>query len=107
LQQQWVNPDRARILQVSGLRFKWDESLPIESRVSDITDDSGNPIDLDTEYRVAVANFYVSGGDGFTVFGEGTNKVVGPTDLDALVDYIEGLGGPIDIGIEERVQKVN
>jgi 5'-nucleotidase len=107
LQQQWSNPDRARILQVSGLRFKWDENLPVETRVSGLTDESGTPIDPATEYRVAVANFYVTGGDGFTVFDEGTNKVVGPTDLDALVDYIEGLGHPVSVGIEERVQKIN
>ncbi len=40
-------------------------------------------------------NFIATGGDGFTVFKEGTNVVTGPIDLDAMVEYIKNYEGSI------------
>ena len=34
-------------------------------------------------------NFLAFGGDGFTVFNEGTDALGGEVDIDALVDYFE------------------
>jgi hypothetical protein len=34
-------------------------------------------------------NFLADGGDAFTVFTEGTNRVGGGDDLQALIDYLE------------------
>jgi 2',3'-cyclic-nucleotide 2'-phosphodiesterase (5'-nucleotidase family) len=38
-------------------------------------------------YRVAMNNFLASGGDGFSVFNEGTDQVGGEIDINALVAY--------------------
>jgi 5'-nucleotidase len=40
-------------------------------------------------FRVTMNNFLATGGDGFTVFLEGTNPLGGDIDLDAFVDYFE------------------
>ena len=37
-------------------------------------------------------NFLATGGDGFTVFNEGTDALGGAVDLDALVAYFEAAG---------------
>jgi 5'-nucleotidase len=39
-------------------------------------------------FRVTMNNFLATGGDGFTVFTEGTNALGGAVDLDAFVDYL-------------------
>ena len=48
--------------------------------------------------RVTVNSFLASGGDGFSVFATGPDRVGGPPDLDALVEYLrptlEGLPLP-------------
>ena len=46
-------------------------------------------------------------GDNFTVLTEGKNRVVGPVDLDALVDYIEALPQPFTAAVEGRIQRVD
>ena len=39
-------------------------------------------------YRVAANNFLVGGGDGFSVFTQGTDLWSGPLDLDAFTAYL-------------------
>ena len=43
-------------------------------------------------FRVTMNSFLATGGDGFTVFNEGTNALGGAVDLDALVDYFGTFG---------------
>ncbi len=43
-----------------------------------------NPTDT---FRVTMNNFIATGGDGFTVFNEGTSALGGAQDIDALKDY--------------------
>ena len=63
------------------------------------------PNDAGVTYTVTVNSFLAGGGDGFTVLRDGTNRVVGPVDLDALVDYIElVLPDPFTSQIEGRIQ---
>jgi 5'-nucleotidase len=38
-------------------------------------------------FRVTMNNFLAFGGDGFTVFNQGTDRLGGDVDIDALVDY--------------------
>ena len=40
-------------------------------------------------FRVTMNNFLATGGDGFTVFNEGTNSLGGAQDIDALVAYFQ------------------
>ena len=87
LEQQW-QPTATRILQISAsLHYSQNLSQPIGSRVSDITV-NGVPVDPTAPYKVSVNNFLAAGGDGFTVFAEGTDLVGGPIDLDAFTAYL-------------------
>jgi 5'-nucleotidase len=43
-------------------------------------------------FRVTMNNFLAAGGDGFTVFNEGTDTLGGAQDIDALVDYFQAAG---------------
>ena len=43
-------------------------------------------------FRVTMNNFLASGGDGFTVFNEGTNALGGAVDLDAFTAYFGTFG---------------
>jgi 5'-nucleotidase len=43
-----------------------------------------NPTDT---FRITMNNFIATGGDGFTVFNEGTNPLGGAQDIDAFKDY--------------------
>ena len=62
-----------RFLQVSGLSFTFDPSLPRGQRVKEVRvgtsaqDPVGSPLDLGAVYRVAVTDFMALGGDGFTM----------------------------------------
>lgn len=54
----------------------------------------GAPVDPAKAYRVTVNAFLAGGGDGFTVLKQGTDRLTGVVDLDALVDYL-GAHDPI------------
>ena len=107
LEQQWINQNPAKILKISGLTYTWDAARPIGDRVIAIRDAGGNVLGTTTTYRVTVNSFMASGGDNFVVLPSGTNRVVGPVDLDALVNYIGGLAQPFSAQIEGRITRLN
>lgn len=90
LEQQWRHaPDRTRILPVAGLEYAWDGRRPHGRRVvPGSARIGGRPLEAERDYRVAVNGFLYSGGDGFTVFGEGRDPVGGPVDVDALASFV-------------------
>jgi 5'-nucleotidase len=101
----------ARILQISGLRFSWRDvdgpgNGPLGGALVGATSSSGAAIDPGVIYTVTVNSFLAGGGDNFTVLRDGTDKVVGPVDLDALVEYLLQLPQPVGAGIEGRVTLV-
>ncbi|MBA3423518.1 MAG: bifunctional metallophosphatase/5'-nucleotidase, partial [Rubrobacter sp.] len=100
-------PNTKRILQVSGLKYTYDESLPEGQRITSLTKTDGTPIDRAATYKVAVNSFIATGGDNFTVLKEGTNVQTIGSDLDALEAYIGSLqqpfGAPTDFG--QRITK--
>jgi 5'-nucleotidase len=51
---------------------------------------AGAPLDPSASYRIAVNDYLAGGGDGFVVFREGTDRVGGPADVDALDQYMAG-----------------
>jgi 5'-nucleotidase len=55
-----------------------------------------------TSYRVTMNSFLATGGDGFTVFNQGTDQLGGDIDLDALVDYF-GAHSPVAPGPRDRI----
>lgn len=107
LEQQWINQNPPRILKISGLTYTWDAARPIGDRVIEIRDAGGNVLGATTTYRVTVNSFMASGGDNFAVLPSGTNRVVGPVDLDALVSYVSSLTQPFNATIEGRIKRLN
>lgn len=95
-----------RFLQISGLDYTWDASLPAASRVVEIRKD-GLPIDVTATYTVTANNFIATGGDGFTVFTQGTNQVGGDIDLDALIAYVTSLPQPFSAPALGRITRLN
>ena len=49
---------------------------------------NGTPIDPAASYRVTVNSFLADGGDGATVLRDGTDRVIGPVDVDALAAHL-------------------
>jgi 5'-nucleotidase len=105
LEQQWSDPTEAHMLQVSRtFRYRWDvtkssgERVPIEEIMV-----NGQPIRPNQTYRVAVNRFLADGGDGFTIFRDGTDRTTGIVDLDALVNYFSA-NKPISSGPQTRIQ---
>jgi 5'-nucleotidase len=64
------------------------------------------PIDLTASYRVTVNSFLADGGDNFFVLVEGTDRLGGEVDLDALVTYF-GLNSPVAPGPQDRINRIN
>jgi 5'-nucleotidase len=56
---------------------------------------------------VAVNSFIAAGGDNFTVLRDGADRVVGPVDLDALVQYVGGLAQPVRAAVEGRIVRLD
>jgi 5'-nucleotidase len=108
LEQQWLDPKRPRILQVSkGFSYAWDGAKPYGERVAaDRMSLNGQPIDPARHYRVTVNSFLSVGGDGFTVLKEGFEQQVGVYDVDALYAYFRA-NGPIAPTPADRIARMN
>jgi 5'-nucleotidase len=110
LEQQFDNPSvgSSRILQVSaGFTYTWDASEPTGSKVDPATIKIGGvPVTPGTDYRVTVNSFLAAGGDGFSVLVDGTDRLGGEVDLDALVTYF-GANSPVAPGPQDRITRLN
>ena len=108
LEQQWLDPARPRILQVSkGFSYAWDNAKPFGDRViADRMSLNGRRIEPATDYRVTVNNFLSVGGDGFTALKEGTAPRFGIYDVDALYAYFQA-NNPASPTMAERIVRVN
>jgi 5'-nucleotidase len=93
------------ILQVSnGFEYSWSPTATPHV-VPDSVKIGGVPVDKNASYRVAMNNFLASGGDGFSVFNEGTDPLGGEIDLDALVNYFMH-NSPVGPGPQNRITRV-
>ncbi|MBD1370808.1 5'-nucleotidase C-terminal domain-containing protein [Hazenella sp. IB182357] len=104
LNQQWADPNRIHMLQISGFSYTWDES-PSEDRILSLKKTDGTTINDTETYTVTANAFLAGGGDNFTVFKEAKNKEIGPVDLDAIISYIKQQPQPFTADIEGRIQK--
>jgi len=93
LNEQWTRGSAdSELLGISRrLHYTWDASKPDGANKvvpgSVLVD--GRPIDPNAPYRVTVDDFMLGGGDGYVVLSHGTDRVPGPVDITALVDYLE------------------
>jgi 5'-nucleotidase len=108
LEQQWLDPKRPRILQVSkGFAYSWDASKPYGDHVIAASISlSGDPVDPAKSYRVTVNNYLALGGDGFTAIKDGTAQQFGIYDSDALFAYFQA-NSPLAPGVADRIKRTN
>ncbi len=108
LEQQWLDPKRPRILQVSkGFNYTWDGARPYGDHVmADRMSLNRQRIDPAQNYRVTVNNYLAVGGDGFTVLKDGTSVQFGGYDADALDAYFKA-NSPLSPGQLDRIVRMN
>ena len=92
LEQQFVEVDgRAKLgsllVPCANFRFTYALDWRKGQRIQSMTLD-GKPIDPAGKYRVTTNNFLASGGDGFSMFTQGTDTFDAGLDLDALEAYL-------------------
>ncbi len=93
-------------LDVSGLTFSYDPSKPGKHRVSNILV-SGQPLDENKTYTIALADFQTAGGDDYTMLKD--LKIVGEygTFEEILTDYLNEVGMKgIEVGRIRRLVEV-
>ena len=93
------------LLPSAGFKYSWDGAKACGSRISNVTLRSGAAVETLVDangvvanpaktYRVTVNNFMADGGDGYSTFNKGTNRVGGAQDIDALVSYLSQFKAP-------------
>jgi 5'-nucleotidase len=108
LEQQWRDPNRPRILQVSnGFSYAWDGAGPDGGRVIAARMSlQGQRIDAAKSYRVTVNNYLAAGGDGFAVLKDGAAPLYGGYDADALYGYFRA-NSPVIPAPAGRIARIN
>jgi len=89
------------ILQVSGLKVKYDMTRPVGKRVVEV-EVGGRPLRPDKSYRVVTTDFLAAGGEKFAVFRKGKNVRYGDDMRDALVAYLKK-HSPVRPEVEGRI----
>jgi 5'-nucleotidase len=108
LEQQWLDPKRPRILQLSrGFSYAWDAAKPYgEHVIAERMSLNGQRIDPAAGYRVTVNNYLAVGGDGFTVLKDGAAQRFGVYDVDALYAYFQA-HSPVSPAATDRIARLN
>jgi 5'-nucleotidase len=108
LEQQWLDPKRPRILQVSnGFNYSWDASKSLGERImANKMTLNGKPIEPATGYRVTLNDYLAVGGDGFSIAKQGASPQYGGYDADALFAFFRA-HGPIGPLPPTRILRVN
>jgi 5'-nucleotidase len=90
--------------QVSGMRYAYNPEAPVGGRIIAAEVD-GKPVEAGRTYTVALPDYLLKGGDGFSMLKE-ARVLVGPSsapeDVVVLADYCRELGR-IDARIEGRI----
>lgn len=106
-----VDEGAGRFPQVSGLKYAFDATKPVGSRISDVMvrDEQGGwqPINTEFNYGVVTNDYARAGGDGYTVFAQkGRNAYDhGPGLDDVVIDYLQG-HKPYKPYTDGRIQEV-
>jgi 5'-nucleotidase len=98
LKQQWCSQDSPRVLLPSaGVHYTFSQSAttaligqPCGGAANPITGLTigGTAVDPAASYRITVNSFLADGGDKFTVLRDGTDRLGGAVDTDALEAYV-------------------
>jgi 5'-nucleotidase len=108
LEQQFKAGGGANILQVSaGFTYRYRLHAPAGQHVvAGSIMLQGRVIAAADKVRVETSDFLISGGDGFTIFHEGVDPIVGQVDVDAFADYFRA-HSPIAPGLLDRIVRVD
>ncbi len=91
LEQDFAGNDPISVLAPSqGFTYSFNLSRPEGDRITAMTL-NGQPIRPDASYRVTVNSFLAGGGDSYSVFTQGTNPVLGMTDIAALESWLKAV----------------
>ncbi|NMM38269.1 MAG: bifunctional metallophosphatase/5'-nucleotidase [Glaciimonas sp.] len=93
------------MLPSAGFKYLWNGANACDARISNVTlttsgstetlvDASGGVLNPTKTYRVTVNNFMADGGDGYSTFRNGTNRLGGAQDIDALVAFMAQYKAP-------------
>lgn len=85
-----------------GFAYSYDLSRPVGSRIVSITLD-GQPLDDAASYRVTTSDFLSAGGDTYSAFAKGKDRVIGISDLAALEAWLQAIP-PRPVPQEERAK---
>jgi 5'-nucleotidase len=93
-----------RILQVSkGFTYAWSRSAPSCGKVDPASIKiNAVTVDPSAAYRVTVNSFLADGGDNFSVFTQGTGRLVGDEDTGAFENYLAKFS-PLAPGPQNRI----
>jgi 5'-nucleotidase len=87
----------------NGFSYSWSASAATGSKVDPSSIRlNGTPVDPNGAFRITVNSFLAEGGDNFTLLAQGTNRLGGAVDLDALVDYFAA-NSPVPPGPQTRI----
>ncbi len=94
----------ARVLQVSaGFTYAWNPAGGVCDKVDPASIFlNGVVIDPSASYRVTVNNFLADGGDSFPLLTQGTNRLGGAVDTDAIQAYF-ATHSPVAPGPQNRI----
>jgi 5'-nucleotidase len=118
LKQQWCGQTAPRVLLPSAsVHYTYSLSAaaalvgqPCEGAANPVSGLTigGTPVDPAASYRITVNSFLADGGDRFSVLREGTDRLGGPVDLDALEAYLAAslAGAPIAPPALDRIDVV-
>jgi 5'-nucleotidase len=97
----------SKMLQISSsLTYDWSTGAASGAHVTNLKINGLTVTDAGT-YRVTVNNFLAAGGDSFTAFTQGTDPLIGMSDLDALVAYfVANSPSPVAPGPQNRINVV-
>ncbi len=92
---------------VSGLRIRYDRGRRSGSRIVSVTMSDGSPLRDGASYTVVLNEYMATGRAGRDLRrGAARDEQLGPTDLDALVAYLESRPQPVQAPVGERFQVV-
>ena len=106
LERQWQEPLPPHSLGVSGLAYTYNVTRPAGSRVQEIRV-GGVPLDPAAIYTTAIMDYLSIGGDGYTVFTNGTLITTGPSDVDTLASYLGSFPQSVNVTTDGRIQRVS
>ncbi|MFZ6749313.1 bifunctional metallophosphatase/5'-nucleotidase [Undibacterium sp. Ren11W] len=109
LQQQWQGGSKAapkKLFVSDGFSYRWKFGAEPANMLQDVRL-HGQPLDIQKQYTVVVNSFLADGGDGFTVFRQGTERRVLGRDLEAFEHYMHAQGADLTGLKTDRVQRLD